>query len=88
MSISGSVMGMTGRPGTLDIDVLEIRPGSGIDYERAVDAVYQFLYNDISRPRDYLKKVPVIIYPGVTLPIGAQRLLEQNFGGMRNYKPV
>ena len=64
MSISGSAREMTGRPGMPTSISWKSLLAENIDYERAVDAVYQVLHNDASRPWDYLKKVPAIIIRG------------------------
>ena len=64
-----------------DIDILEIRNARpSIHYAHAIASVYTTLYNDISRPRDYVKGVSVVIRADVPLPDDALDLLTRHFG--------
>lgn len=67
-----------------DIDILEIRRSDeGIQYEWAINAVINMLKNDVSRPSDYLKKVPVIIKDNLYISPGTTNMLEANFGEVK-----
>ena len=65
-----------------DIDVLEIRESDGISYDWAVNAVLNELKNDISRPRGYVKGIPVIIRGNPFLSENSKMILKE-FGGIR-----
>ncbi len=63
-----------------DIDRLEIIPSVRTNYELAITAVWNELHNDTSRPRNYLKKIPVAIRRGVVLSKETIDLLRREFG--------
>ena len=67
-----------------DIDVLEIHESNGISYDYAVNAVLNVLKNDVSRPRKYVKGIPVIIRGNPTLSENSKMILQHEFGGIRN----
>ncbi|MEN3039237.1 MAG: HEAT repeat domain-containing protein, partial [Candidatus Kryptonium sp.] len=63
-----------------DIDVLEIREASyALDYEWAIEAVCNILKNDLHKPRNYLKRVPVIIRNNLKLSDGIMKILKSEF---------
>jgi len=66
-----------------DIDVLEIRNDKGVSYDYAVNAVLITLKNDVSRPRKYVKSIPVVIHGEPPIPREIMRILEQEFGGVK-----
>lgn len=66
-----------------DIDLLEIRNSSGITYDYAINAVLQTLKNDVSRPAEYVKGIPVILTDNPPLSENARRILEDEFGGIK-----
>ena len=66
-----------------DIDLLEIQESNGISYDYAVNAVLNVLKNDVSRPRDYVKGIPVIIKGNPSLSENSQMILQHEFGGIR-----
>ncbi len=51
-----------------NIDMLEIRNLPGISYDYAINAVLVTLKNDVSRPRDYVKGIPVVIRGNPPIP--------------------
>jgi len=69
-----------------DIDMLLIAESEDMkdenEYDKAVDAVYNALVNDRTRPRDYVRRIPVIIEGNPPLSIRAKRVLENEFGGV------
>jgi|GEM_PF-3411545 len=69
-----------------DIDMLLITESEDIkdenEYDKAIDAVYNLLVNDHTRPRKYIKKIPVLIQGNLPLSIRAKRVLENEFGGV------
>ena len=65
-----------------DIDVLEIRKTDGISYDYAVNAVLNVLKNDVSRPRKYVKNIPVVIRGNPSLSDNSKMILENEFGGI------
>jgi len=69
-----------------DIDMLLIAESEDIkdenEYDKAIDAVYNLLVNDHTRPRKYIKKIPVLIQGNLPLSIRAKRVLENKFGGV------
>ena len=67
-----------------DIDVLEIHESNGINYDYAVNAVLNVLKNDVSRPRKYVKGIPVIIRGNPPLSENSRMILEHEFGGIRH----
>ena len=70
-----------------DIDMLVVAESEDMkdehQYDRAIDAVYNVLVNDRTRPRDYVRKIPVLIEGNPPLSIRAKRVLENEFGGIR-----
>ena len=70
-----------------DIDMLLIAESEDLknehQYDRAIDAVYNVLVNDRTRPRDYVRKIPVLIEGNPPLSIRAKRVLENEFGGIK-----
>ncbi|RKX59183.1 MAG: hypothetical protein DRP29_05130 [Thermodesulfobacteriota bacterium] len=70
-----------------DIDMLLIAESEDMqdenEYDKAIDAVYNVLVNDRTRPRDYVRKIPVLIEGNPPLSIRAKRVLENEFGGIR-----
>ena len=70
-----------------DIDMLVVAESKDMrdehQYDRAIDAVYNVLVNDRTRPRDYVKKIPVLIEGNPPLSIRAKRVLENEFGGIK-----
>jgi len=70
-----------------DIDILVVAESEDMrdehQYDRAIDAVYNVLVNDRTRPRDYVRKIPVLIEGNPPLSIRAKRVLENEFGGIR-----
>jgi hypothetical protein len=65
-----------------DIDILEIRGSSKpINYALAIASLYTTLYNDVSRPRGWVKGIKVVIR-GVPLSDDALDLLKSKFGGI------
>lgn len=52
-------------------------------YDWAVDAVLQTLVNDLTRPRDYVRGIRVVIRGNPPLSIRARRVFENEFGGIR-----
>ncbi len=67
-----------------DIDILEIREAQGISYEYAINAVLVTLKNDVSRPKEYVKNIPVVIYGNPPVPKGARLMIAHEFGEIRN----
>jgi len=70
-----------------DIDLLEIREARGWDendYDYAVNAVWLTLKNDVSRPGDYVRKIPVVIRGNPPISEGAKRILRYEFGGIED----
>ncbi|MCU4137413.1 MAG: HEAT repeat [Thermodesulfobacteria bacterium] len=71
-----------------DIDMLVVAESEDMrdehQYDRAIDAVYNVLVNDRTRPRDYVKKIPVLIEGNPPLSIRAKRVLENEFGGIKS----
>ncbi len=67
-----------------DIDVLEIRETQGISYEYAINSVLVTLKNDVSRPKEYIKSIPVIIYGNPAVPEGSMKVLAHEFKGIKN----
>lgn len=65
-----------------DIDILEIRESDGISYDWAVNAVLNMLKNDVSRPRGYVKGIPVIIKGNPPLSENSVSILKNEFGGI------
>ncbi len=61
-----------------DIDVPQIREARDISYEYAINAVLTTLKNDVSRPKEYVKNIPVIIYKKASVP--EEVMLEHEFG--------
>ncbi|MDM8525436.1 hypothetical protein QUF80_18875 [Desulfococcaceae bacterium HSG8] len=66
-----------------DIDILEIREARETDYDYAINAVLVTLKNDASRPREYVRRIPVVIRGNPPIPEGAMRILEHEFGEIR-----
>ena len=66
-----------------DIDVLEIKESDGISYDYAVNAVLNVLKNDVSRPRKYVKKIPIIIKGKPPLSENSIMILKHEFGGVK-----
>jgi len=70
-----------------DIDMLVVAESEDMrnehQYDKAIDAVYNVLVNDRTRPRNYVRKIPVIIEGNPPLSIRAKRVLENEFGGIR-----
>ena len=66
-----------------DIDILEIRESDGVSYDYAVNAVLNVLKNDVSRPRDYVKGIPVIIRGNPPLSENSRMILTHEFGGIK-----
>lgn len=66
-----------------DIDLLEIRNSSNITYDYAINAVWVALTNDASRPRKYVKRIPVILKDNPPLSENSRRILEREFGGIK-----
>ncbi len=64
-----------------DIDILEIREskGSGLNYDWAVNAVLNELMNDVSRPREYVRGISVIIKGKPLLSENSMRILMHEF---------
>lgn len=62
-----------------DIDRLELRNGGVHHYDLAVNAVINVLKNDISRPSNWCKKIPVTLKGAIPLSDGARRMLEDTF---------
>ncbi|MCP4110240.1 MAG: hypothetical protein GY749_32755 [Desulfobacteraceae bacterium] len=67
-----------------DIDVLEITEAKGISYDHAISAVLMALINDASRPREYVKKIPVVISGNPSISEGSMKILKYEFGGIVN----
>lgn len=65
-----------------DIDILEIRESDSISYDWAVNAVLNMLKNDVSRPRYYVKGIPVIIRGNPPLSENSIMILTHEFGGI------
>ena len=65
-----------------DIDVLEIHESNGINYDYAVNAVLNVLKNDVSRPRKYVKGIPVIIGGNPPLSENSLSIMKNEFGGI------
>ena len=65
-----------------DIDVLEIHESNGINYDYAVNAVLNVLKNDVSRPRKYVKNIPVVIRGNPPLSENSRMILKHEFGGI------
>ncbi len=63
-----------------DIDVLEIWESEGVSYDYAINAVLITLKNDVSRPGEYVKELPVVIHGNPRIPEGARIILEHEFG--------
>ncbi|MCP4346597.1 MAG: hypothetical protein GY795_13860, partial [Desulfobacterales bacterium] len=66
-----------------DIDVLEIREGKDISYDYAINAVLVTLKNDVSRPKEYVKNIPVVIHENLRVPEGVISILNYEFGGIK-----
>ena len=68
-----------------DIDTLEIREGLGdeLDYGKAIDSVVMTLKGDVSRERNYLKRVDVIIKGKPPISENAKRILMREFKSVR-----
>ena len=66
-----------------DIDILEIHESNGISYDYAVNAVLNVLKNDVSRPRKYVKGIPVIIRGNPSLSDNSRMILEHEFAGIK-----
>ncbi|MCP4349502.1 MAG: hypothetical protein GY795_28810 [Desulfobacterales bacterium] len=66
-----------------DIDILEIRETEGISYDYAINALLVTLKNDVSRPADFVKKIPVIIKGNPQIPEGAMKILKNEFGNIK-----
>ncbi len=62
-----------------DIDILEIREDSSLNYAMAINAVVNELKNDTSRPRKYMNGIPVRIvgHPGINN--NSMKLLKKEF---------
>ncbi|MCP4344797.1 MAG: HEAT repeat domain-containing protein [Desulfobacterales bacterium] len=71
-----------------DIDILEIGNPGGVSYEYAINAVLITLKNDVSRPPEYVKNIPVVIYGNPLIPEGARLILEHEFGEVREVREV
>ncbi len=63
-----------------DIDVLEIENSEEISYDYAINAVLVTLKNDVSRPTEYIKGIPLVIHGELPVPAGAMKMLEHEFG--------
>ncbi len=70
-----------------DIDVLEIRNTQGISYDYAINALLITLKNDVSRPAEYVKQIPVVIHKNTRIPEGAKLILDHEFGKIKWVKP-
>ena len=66
-----------------DIDILEIHESNGVSYDYAVNAVLNVLKNDVSRPRKYVGKIPVIIKGKPPLSENSIMILKYEFGGIK-----
>ena len=70
-----------------DIDMLLIAESEDMqnenEYDKAINTVYNVLVNDRTRPRDYVRKIPVLIEGNPPLSIRAKRVLENEFGGIK-----
>ncbi|MCP4347794.1 MAG: HEAT repeat domain-containing protein [Desulfobacterales bacterium] len=71
-----------------DIDILEIRESENISYDYAVNAVLITLKNDVSRPPEYIKTMPVAICGNPAIPKGAMLILEHEFGEITKKESV
>ena len=71
------------RTGNADIDILEIRNTPGISYDYAINDVIKTLKNDVSRPGNYLKNIPVVLKGNPPVSENSMRLLEQEFKEIR-----
>jgi len=70
-----------------DIDVLEIRESySSISYDWAINAVLNELKNDVSRPSDYVKHIPVIIKGNPPLSENSMKILKYEFRDIKSEK--
>ncbi|MCP4348578.1 MAG: hypothetical protein GY795_24100, partial [Desulfobacterales bacterium] len=67
-----------------DIDVLEIREGKDISYDYAINAVLVTLKNDVSRPKEYVKNIPVVIQENLSVPEGVISVLNHEFGEIKS----
>jgi len=56
------------------------------EYDHAIEAVRNALLNDISRPRNYIKKIPVFIQGNPPISIRMKRIFENEFGGIKKIK--
>ncbi len=69
-----------------DIDMLVIAESEDLknehQYDRAIDAVYNVLVNDRTRPKKYVRRIPVVIEGIPPFSIRAKRVLENEFGGV------
>jgi hypothetical protein len=63
-----------------DIDILEIRNSANINYGYAIASVITTLKNDLSRPDDYLKTIPVVLKDNPPIPEDSMNDLKYNFG--------
>ncbi len=66
-----------------DIDVLEIRYSEGLSYDYAINAVLITLKNDVSRSKEYVKQIPVVIQDNTPIPQGAEIILSHEFGKLK-----
>ena len=71
------------KAGNADIDILEIRNTPGISYDYAINDVIKTLKNDVSRPGNYLKNIPVVLKGNPPVSENSMRLLEQEFKEIR-----
>ncbi|MCP4352763.1 MAG: hypothetical protein GY795_45500 [Desulfobacterales bacterium] len=67
-----------------DIDILEIRDARGISYDYALNATLVTLKNDASRPKRYVKKIPVVIHGNPCISEGTKVMLEHEFKEMKS----
>jgi hypothetical protein len=67
-----------------DIDILEIRNSANINYGYTIASVMTTLKNDLSRPRDYLKRIPVVFTDSPPIPADSMKDLEYNFAGIND----
>jgi len=65
-----------------DIDMLLVAESEDLknenEYDKAIDAVYNVLVNDRTRPKKYVRRIPVIIEGNPPLSIRAKGCLKMN----------
>jgi len=62
-----------------DIDLLEIRNSANINYGLAIASVYTTLVNDVSRPRNWLKNISVVLKGNPPIPKDSMKDLKRRF---------